>query len=63
MKKTFEHSIIYKGKFVRANTPIDVVEDKPEKVEETGVVENATVEEKPKRKGGRKNDKAGDREA
>ena len=62
MKKTFSHSVIWKGEFVRANTPIDV-DDEPVKVEEVVVAENATVEEKPKRKGGRKNDKAGDRES
>lgn len=31
-KKTFDHAVIYNGKFYPANTPIDVKEDKvPEK--------------------------------
>lgn len=60
MIKTFPHAVIVNGKFVRANTPVEVKEKAEKKVEPV-VAENAT--EKPKRKGGKKNDKAGDREA
>ena len=71
MIKTFPHAVIVNGKFVRANTPVEVKEKAEKKVEPV-VAENATVEKvdvaedattKPKRKGGKKNDKAGDREA
>lgn len=59
MIKKFPHAVIWNGEFVRANTPIEVA-DEPEQVEK--VADEAT-DEKPKRKGGRKNDKAGDRES
>lgn len=67
MIKKFPHSVIWKGEFVRANTPIEVADEpkkvEPEKVEPVDVAENTTTTDKPKRKGGRKNDKAGDRES
>lgn len=72
MIKTFPHAVIWKGEFVRANTPIEIDEEpvkvEPKKVdtvkvEKVDTVENTTTTEKPKRKGGKKNDKAGDRES
>lgn len=67
MIKTFPHAVIWKGEFVRANTPIEI-DDEPvkvesKKVEKVDIAENVITTEKPKRKGGKKNDKAGDRES
>jgi hypothetical protein len=52
MTKTYDHAVIYGGKFYPANTPIEVKEEKP-------VVANNETTEKPKKptkKGGVKND-------